>query len=117
MFSSRRDDSYPVSYPRWLPRFANPLCCTYVQQHFDRWTKGRTIRSVGTNAGAAELPFQNWRRFKEAFAPELIREAVEASRIPVKNCLDPFGGSGTTALACQFLGVEPVTVEVNPFLA
>lgn len=88
-----------------------------MQQHFDRWTKGRTIRSVGTNAGAAELPFQNWRRFKEAFAPELIREAVEASRIPVNNCLDPFGGSGTTALACQFLDVEPVTVEVNPFLA
>ena len=39
------------------------------------------------------------------------------SKIPVQRALDPFGGSGTTALACQFLGVLPTTVEVNPFLA
>jgi hypothetical protein len=31
--------------------------------------------------------------------------------------VDPFGGSGTTALTCQFLGVRPATIEVNPFLA
>ncbi len=37
--------------------------------------------------------------------------------IPVSRCVDPFGGSGTTALACQFLGIHPVTSEVNPFLA
>jgi DNA modification methylase len=88
-----------------------------VLNHFDRWTGGREIRAVGTNAGADELPFQNWRRFKEAFAPELIREAVRSSKRSVRRCLDPFGGSGTTALACQFLGVDVVTVEVNPFLA
>ena len=29
----------------------------------------------------------------------------------------PLGGSGTTALACQFLGVHPTIIEVNPFLA
>lgn len=34
-----------------------------------------------------------------------------------KTCLDPFGGSGTTALTCQLLGVQPTTIEVNPFLA
>ena len=33
------------------------------------------------------------------------------------SCLDPFGGSGTTALTCQLLGVQPTTIEVNPFLA
>jgi hypothetical protein len=31
--------------------------------------------------------------------------------------VDPFGGSGTTALACQFLGVLPAVIEVNPYLA
>ncbi len=36
---------------------------------------------------------------------------------PPTSCLDPFGGSGTTALTCQFLGVRPTTIEVNPFLA
>src|SRR5690606_16451915 len=35
----------------------------------------------------------------------------------VATCLDPFGGSGTTALASQFLGISPTTIEVNPYLA
>ena len=88
-----------------------------VHVTFQDWTQDRAVRSLGTNAGADELPFQSWRHFKEAFAPELIAHALAESQIPVKRCIDPFGGSGTTALACQFLGVHPITVEVNPFLA
>lgn len=84
---------------------------------FEQWTQNRAVTSFGTNNGAEELPFQNWRHFKEAFAPELIARAIAESEIPVQRCLDPFGGSGTTALACQFLGVHPITAEVNPFLA
>lgn len=88
-----------------------------MQIAFDQWTKGRKINTLGTNAGAEKLPFQTWRHFKEAFAPELVARAVKESRLPVRTCIDPFGGSGTTALACQFLGVEPITMEVNPYLA
>lgn len=88
-----------------------------MQIAFDQWTKGRKINTLGTNAGAEKLPFQTWRHFKEAFAPELVARAVRESLLPVRTCIDPFGGSGTTALACQFLGVEPVTMEVNPYLA
>lgn len=84
---------------------------------FAEWTKSRSISSIGSNAGANDLPFQTWRRFKEAFPPELVARAVEESAIPVRNCVDPFGGSGTTALACQFLGIRPTTFEINPFLA
>src|SRR5690606_28785521 len=84
---------------------------------FEQWTKGREVPTLGTNAGAERLPFQGWRHFKEAFAPELVARAIKECEIPVKRCIDPFGGSGTTALACQFLGVEPVTIEVNPYLA
>ena len=84
---------------------------------FAEWTQSRSIASFGTNAGADELPFQTWRNFKEAYPPELIARAVEESAIPVRECLDPFGGSGTTALSCQFLGIRPTTIEVNPFLA
>nr|WP_199064474.1 hypothetical protein [Chromobacterium sp. ASV5] len=88
-----------------------------MQVAFEQWTKGRQVPTLGTNAGAEKLPFQTWRNFKEAFAPELVARAVSESGIPVRRCIDPFGGSGTTALACQFLGIEPVTVEVNPYLA
>src|ERR1043166_6880183 len=64
---------------------------------FEQWTRGRIVPSLGTNSGANELPFQNWRHFKEAFAPELVARALEQSQIPVTRCLDAFGGSGTTA--------------------
>jgi len=83
---------------------------------FDRWTQNRTVRSLGTNSGSAPLAFQGWHHFKEAFPPELIRRAIDEDRAQVGSCLDPFGGSGTTALACQFLDVASTTVEVNPFL-
>jgi hypothetical protein len=84
---------------------------------FEDWTGGRALPTVGTNAGAAVLPFQSWRRFKEAFAPELIEQAIRETPGGVSHIVDPFGGSGTTALAAQFLGVRPTTIEVNPFLA
>ncbi len=84
---------------------------------FEDWTQQRVVPHPGTNLGAAELPFQGWRRFKEAFAPELVARAIRESAGPIDVCIDPFGGSGTTALACQFLGVEPVAIEVNPYLA
>lgn len=84
---------------------------------FESWTRQRRIVSIGSNAGAEPLPFQGWHHFKEAFAPEVVARAVRESERPVSSCLDPFGGSGTTALACQFLGVRPTTIEVNPYLA
>ena len=84
--------------------------------NFTAWTNNRTLQWIGTNSGSDELPFQKWHHFKEAFAPELLERAVNGSLVKVKSCLDPFGGSGTTALACQFLGVEPTIIEVNPYL-
>jgi hypothetical protein len=84
---------------------------------FEQWTQGRSIAAVGTNAGTEPLAFQNWRRMKEAFAPELIEQALTETPGAVEHIVDPFGGSGTTALAAQFLGVRPTTIEVNPFLA
>ena len=85
--------------------------------NFEDWTRGRSLPSLGTNVGAAVLPFQSWRRFKEAFAPELIDRAIRETPGDVTHIVDPFGGSGTTALAAQFLGVFPTIIEVNPFLA
>ena len=84
---------------------------------FRDWTGGRTVSTLGTNAGTDLLPFQTWRRFKEAFAPELIERAVAETPFRVRHVADPFGGSGTTALAAQFLGALPTTIEVNPYLA
>jgi hypothetical protein len=88
---------------------------------FSDWLEGRRPLHLSTNSGSDEIAFQGWRNFKEAFAPELIGQAVEETERAlgreVTNCIDPFGGSGTTSLACQFLGVSPTTIEVNPYLA
>lgn len=84
---------------------------------FHEWTGGRTVPSLGTNDGADPIAFQRWHHFKESFPPELIAAAVASSQRRVERCLDPFGGSGTTALACQMLGIDSDTIEVNPFLA
>ena len=74
---------------------------------------------TGLLAGEAPLvvPFQNWLHFKEAFSPQIVHEAIATSDIRVRRCIDPFGGSGTTAIACQILGVHPTTIEINPYLA
>lgn len=84
---------------------------------FRDWTGGRDVISVGTNAGSLPIPFQRWRSFKEAFAPELIEHALAEMKRAVRHIVDPFGGSGTTGLAAQFLGVRPTIIEVNPYLA
>lgn len=70
-----------------------------------------------SNQSALSIPYQRWFKFKEAFAPSFVVETIK--RLPKKpaRCLDPFGGSGTTALTCQFLGIESATIETNPFLA
>lgn len=88
----------------------------YAGVDFDDWTGRRDLATIGTNSGSTVLPFQGWRRFKEAFAPELIERAFKETE-NVRHIVDPFGGSGTTALASQFLGAYPTTMEVNPFLA
>ncbi len=85
------------------------------------WLTDRKPEFLSTNTGSNLAAFQTWRNFKEAFAPELIAQAYEetseAIGRPVSTSIDPFGGSGTTALSSQFLGVNPTTVEVNPYLA
>ena len=63
------------------------------------------------------IPFARWRHFKEAFSPDVVHNAIRSSDIEVRSCIDPFGGSGTTALTCQFAGINPITIEVNPYLA
>jgi hypothetical protein len=57
-----------------------------------------------------------WLRLTPAYSLHVVRELLDErspSRLPV---LDPFCGTGTTALACAELGVDCHTIELNPFL-
>lgn len=73
--------------------------------------------ALTSNAGSVELPFQRWMKFKEAFSPAFVLEVLQGLPYEPTRCLDPFGGSGTTSLTCNMLGMEARTIEVNPFLA
>lgn len=81
------------------------------------WLGSRTVVSPGSNVASKGLPFQSWRPFKEAFDPEVVHRAISETSGEVSRLLDPFGGSGTSALTAQFSGVLPTTIEVNPYLA
>ena len=70
-----------------------------------------------SNQGSANVPFQRWFKFKEAFSPKFVADTISAAPYEVTHCLDPFAGSGTTALTCSFLGIASTSIEVNPFLA
>lgn len=86
--------------------------------NFATWLRSADRKApVSSNVPSLNLPFQRWYRFKEAFSPLMVLESLKTLGFWPSSCLDCFGGSGTTALTCQFLGIEPTTIEVNPFLA
>jgi hypothetical protein len=72
---------------------------------------------TSSNQGVGKIPFQRWFHFKEAFSPKFVTDTLGALPYKVDRCLDPFGGSGTTAVTCRMLGISSAVVEVNPFLA
>lgn len=95
-----------------------PELGTVARHNFAAWLKGTVEGApMSSNVPSHNLPFQRWYRFKEAFSPLMVMEAISSLGFWPSTCLDCFGGSGTTALTCQFLGIDPTTIEVNPFLA
>lgn len=88
------------------------------RRNFSSWLKGLVDGApMSSNMSSHNLPFQRWYRFKEAFSPLMVAESLSCLGFWPSTCLDCFGGSGTTALTCQFLGIESTSIEVNPFLA
>ncbi len=70
-----------------------------------------------TNQAAQDIAFQRWFHFKEAFSPSFVTTAIQTLGFKPNHVIDPFGGSGTTGITCQLLGIDATTIEVNPFLA
>lgn len=72
---------------------------------------------TSTAQGTSNVPFQRWFHFKEAYSPKFVADTLGALPYRVSTCLDPFGGSGTTAVTCRMLGIGSTTIEINPYLA
>lgn len=56
-----------------------------------------------------------WLRLTPAYSLNLVDELLDGVR-PGGTVLDPFCGTGTTALVCAQRGIDAVTTDINPFL-
>ncbi len=64
------------------------------------------------------LPALDWYLMPEAFSAPLVDAAIREYGLgPAAVVLDPFSGTGTTALLAKLRGLRGVGVEANPFLA
>ena len=61
-------------------------------------------------------PFHRWYPFVEGYSKEFIQSIIEEVEKSTLICLEPFSGSGTTALELQNLGIECYSFEVNPLM-
>ena len=83
-----------------------------------KWLSGcLPTAPISSNIGSGTLPFQRWFHFKEAYSPEFVAQSIESAPYSVDRVVDPFAGSGTTSLTCRMLGIDSVSIELNPFLA
>ena len=72
-------------------------------------------RIMQFNKNKAE-PIHRWYPFVEGYSSEFIHSIINEQSVPVDCCLEPFSGSGTTAVELQKLGIKCISFEVNPFM-
>jgi SAM-dependent methyltransferase len=57
-----------------------------------------------------------WLRLTPAYSVHVVHELLDAHAGPGAVVLDPFCGTGTTALVCAERGIACETTDINPFL-
>lgn len=61
-------------------------------------------------------PFHRWYPFVEGYSREFIQSIIKENGKKGLVCLEPFSGSGTTALELRNSGIECFSFEVNPLM-
>lgn len=85
-------------------------------QQRDRRFAGRA-RAATTFKGKLDQPIQRWFTITPSFAPALVADCAEyLGDGPTERYLDPFSGSGTTAVWCRLRNRDCTAVEWNPAL-
>lgn len=72
-------------------------------------------RADYTHKFNAKAGRHGWLRLTPAYSVKVVEEIIER-RQDSKTVLDPFCGTGTTALSAVNHGCEATTVDINPFL-
>lgn len=63
-----------------------------------------------------DVSVHRWYPFVEGYSKEFINSVVDEQEKKVELCLEPFSGSGTTALELSSRGISCISFEVNPFM-
>jgi DNA modification methylase len=69
-----------------------------------------------TQKGNLKETRYGWLRLTPAFSVHLVNDLLDREPQAPGPTLDPFGGTGTTALVCAERGVPSYTADINPFL-
>ncbi len=79
-----------------------------VTRKFDR-------RSVSYQL-SKKNPLHSWLKYKEGFSADLVNILLDEMKISAGDTImDPFTGSGTTALVCQMRGINSIGYDIMPF--
>lgn len=84
-----------------------------MYQHTDYFKKYGRIMQFNKNK---KEPFHRWYSFVEGYSREFIQSIIDEMNRNNLVCLEPFSGSGTTALELQNLGIPCYAFEVNPLM-
>jgi DNA modification methylase len=92
---------------------------SYSDSEFDSLADSKVATGRPDFSGNISLPRHGWYRFKEGFGAEVVQAFVDdhMPRRASGRILDPFLGSGTTAVEGAKLGYDVDGIEVNPFMA
>lgn len=69
-----------------------------------------------THRGNAQHTRYGWLRLTPAYSVHVVADLLKRYALTGDIVLDPFGGSGTTALACAERGISCISTDINPFL-
>jgi hypothetical protein len=73
-----------------------------------------------TFRGNSKATRYGWLRLTPAYSVHMVQDILQSYRDdatqPMRLVLDPFCGTGTTALACAERGIPCLTTDINPFL-
>lgn len=88
---------------------------TVVRETDHRGPRALTQRPEYTSAQNTGMGRHGWLRLTPAYSVTLVDELL-ADAHPSRVVLDPFGGTGTTALCAAANGHDAISCDVNPFL-
>ncbi|MEK6676122.1 MAG: hypothetical protein AABZ47_10770 [Planctomycetota bacterium] len=95
---------------------------TIERRWWSRQKRDASLASMVTAKTASAEPFHRWLHLRQAFSPALVRRFLQEARLQDQSfgqypVLDPFSGSGTTAIECGRNNQSALGVEASASMA